>query len=83
MSGLKPKTFRQLSEEQVEAIPADAFAGMTKSVAKRLNRLVALSFASEQIKEISAECLDAMKDPIFRLLEDDLSSSQLNGLENL
>ena len=83
MGGFSPRTLRKLDGEQVDAIPSNAFAGMTPNQGRKMNQVVASNFDPAQIRSIQPECLASLPDPVFRLLEGDLSASQLNGLEAL
>ena len=67
----------------IESFRPKAIKGMTPEQAEKMNKVVASNFDRDQIQSIKPECLDAMPKGIFNLLEDDLSASQLNGLENL
>ena len=83
MGGLKPRTLRKLNPDQVDVIPADAFSGMTMDQGRKMNEVVASYFDPAQIRSLQLEFLASLPDPVFSLLEDDLSASQLNGLDNL
>ena len=56
---------------------------MTPDQGKKMNQVVASEFDPDQIRSIQPECLAALPDPVFKLLEGDLSASQLNGLDAL
>ena len=83
MGGLKPRTLRKLNPDQVDVIPADAFSGMTMDQSRKMDEVVASHFDPAQIRSLQLEFLASLPDPVFSLLEDDLSASQLNGLDNL
>ena len=57
--------------------------GLTPEQGEKMNKVVASNFDRDQIQSIKPECLAAMPKEVFNLLEDDLSTTQLNGLENL
>ena len=80
---LKPKLIGKMNEGVITELKPEAIEGMTEDQGKKMNQIVASNFDPAQIRSIQPECLAALPDPVFKLLEGDLSASQLNGLEAL
>jgi hypothetical protein len=80
---LKPKLIGKMDEEIITSLKPKALEGMTDKQGKKMTRDVVSQFIDAQVRSIQPEALAAMNTPVFELLEDSLSASQLNGLASL